>query len=83
MYIGHPNGEVGWTRDLQATGEGVLSYPNGAEWRFTAARLPMGEERERAIRATGQHPFPGNLVYRLGRSHVRAVGVFFRLEPAA
>jgi hypothetical protein len=82
MYLGHPNGDVGWTRDLEAAGGGVLRYPNGVEWRFSAARLPAGQERERAIRATGQHPFPGNLVYRLGRHHVRAVGVFFRLEPA-
>jgi hypothetical protein len=83
MYLGHPNGDVGWTRDLQAAGGGVLRYPNGVEWRFSAARLPFGDERERAILATGQHPFPGNLVYRLGRRHVRAVGVFFRVEPAA
>jgi hypothetical protein len=61
----------------------VLRHPNGVEWQFTAVRLPMGDEREGAIRATGQHPFPGNLVYRLGRGHVRAVGVFFRLEAAA
>ena len=83
LYLGHPNGEVGWTRDLQAAGGGVLRYPNGVEWHISAARLPLGDEREQAIRATGQHPFPGNLVYRLGRHHVRAVGVFFRLEPAA
>lgn len=82
-YLGHPNGDAGWTRDLQAAGGGVLRYPNGAEWRFTAARLPVGDEREQAIRATGQHPFPGNLVYRLGRGHVRRVGVFFRLKAAA
>lgn len=82
-YLGHPNGDVGWTRDLQAAGEGLLRYPNGAVWRFNAQRLPAGDERESAIKATGQHPFPGNLVYRLGRNHVRAVGVFFRLETAA
>jgi hypothetical protein len=83
LYLGHPNGDAGWTRDLAVAGEGVLHYPNGADWRFTARRLPAGVERESAIRATGQHPFPGNLVYRLGRNHVRAVGVFFRLKTAA
>lgn len=83
MYLGHPNGDAGWTRDLQAASVGVLRYPNGVEWAFSATRLAPGEERERAIRATGQHPFPGNLMYRLGRSHIRAVGEFFRLEPAA
>jgi hypothetical protein len=79
-YLGHPNGDAGWTRDLQAAREGLLRYPNGAVWRFSAQRLPAGAEREAAIKATGQHPFPGNLVYRLGRRHVRAEGVFFRLE---
>ena len=83
LYLGHPNGDVGWTRDLEAAGGGLLRYPNGVEWRFTAARLPLGDEREQAIRSTGQHPFPGNLTYRLGRRHIRAVGVFFRIELAA
>ena len=80
-YIGHPNGDVGWTRDLRAAGEGVLIWPSGEEWNFSAALLPSGDERERAIRSTGQHPFPGNLIYRLGRRHVRRFGVYFRVEP--
>ena len=80
LYLGHPNGDAGWTRDLLAAGVGVLRYPNGVEWQFRATLVPVGDERESAIRATGQHPFPGNLVYRLGRGHVRKEGVFFRLE---
>lgn len=80
-YLGHPSGHVGWTRDLEASGTGLLRWPNGDDWRFRATRLANGEERERAIRATSQHPFPGNLVYRLGRRHVRARGVYFRLDP--
>ena len=79
-YIGHPNGHVGWTRDLAVAGAGVLSWPDGAAWSFRAHILAPGDEREAAIRATSQHPFPGNLVYRLGRRHIRAVGVFFRLH---
>jgi len=79
IYVGHPNGEVGWTRDLEAAGAGVVHYHNGVLWPFSAAQLGAGSERESVIRSTGQHPFPGNLVYRLGRRHVRAVGVFFRL----
>lgn len=79
-YIGHPNGDVGWTRDLEAAGSGVIRWPNGGEWSFVASRLPSGPELERAIRATNQHPFPGNLVYRLGRGRVRRAGVYFRLE---
>ena len=79
-YVGHPNGDVGWTRDLESSGRGTIRYHNGAEWHFDAMLLPRDEERESVVRSTGQHPFPGNLVYRLGRRQVRAVGVFFRLS---
>jgi hypothetical protein len=82
-YVGHPNGDVGWTRDLDAAGVGVMRWPNGMEWQFRATRLAAGDERDSAIRATNQHPFPGNLMYRLGRRHIRAIGVFFRLEDRA
>lgn len=79
-YLGHPNGPVGWTRDLDAAGEGVIHWARGGTAAVRASPLGPGEEREAAIRATMQHPFPGNLVYRLGRGHVRATGVFYRLE---
>jgi len=82
LYLGHPSGHVGWTRDLEAAGVGLLVWPNGNELEFSARRLDRTDpERERAIRATGQHPFPGNMVYRLGRRHVRSEGVYFRLDP--
>lgn len=81
-YVGHPNGHVGWTRDLEQAEKGAILWPGRARWQFTATLLPHGDEREAAIRATHQHPFPGNLMYRLGRQHIRAVGVFFRLEDA-
>jgi hypothetical protein len=79
-YLGHPDGHVGWTRDLEAAGGGTYCWPEGTEYRFRAVTLSVGPERDEAIRATSQHPFPGYLVYRLGRRHVRAAGVFFRLE---
>jgi hypothetical protein len=82
-YLGHPNGEVGWTRDLEAAGRGVLVWRTGGRLLFSATRLEPGEEREHAILATGQHPFPGNVTYRLGRGHIRRVGVFFRVESAS
>ncbi len=81
-YIGHPNGDVGWTRDLTAAAKGTLVYPDGNEVHVTARRLERGDEREQAIRATSQQPFPGNVIYRLARRHVRATGVYFRVEPA-
>jgi hypothetical protein len=79
-YLGHPNGHVGWTRDLLAAGGGSYRWPALSATDFRATLVPDGEERDAAIRATSQHPFPGNLTYRLGRRHVRKVGVFFRLE---
>ena len=82
-YLGHPNGDVGWTRDLLAAGGGSYRWSRESSTDFRATRLSDGPEREAAIRATSQHPFPGNLVYRMGRRHVRKVGVFFRLDRAA
>jgi hypothetical protein len=84
-YIGHPNGHVGWTRDLVAAGRAKMVLPGGrAEREVSAELLPVGDdEREQAILSTGQHPFPGNLVYRLGRRHIRVVGAFFRLRDVA
>lgn len=81
-YVGHPNGETGWTRDLTAAGEATLAWPDGSEVSVRASRLERGAERERAIRATSQQPFPANVIYQLARRHIRAVGVYFRLDPA-
>jgi hypothetical protein len=80
-YVGHPDGDVDWTRTLAAAGAAVIRLDHVAEVRVTATRLPDGDERELAIRATDQHPFPGNAIYRAARRHVRAAGVYFRLDP--
>jgi hypothetical protein len=80
-YLGHPNGDVGWTRDLQAAGGGSYRWPGAASSWFRATRLADGPERNAVIRATMQQPFPGNLMYWLGRKHIQAVGVYFRLDP--
>ena len=81
QYVGHPNGDVGWTRDLAASGEATIYWPNGHMAHVRATRLAPSIERTRAIRATTQQPFPGNLIYRIARPHVQCVGVYFRLEP--
>ena len=47
------------------------------------AKLGLERRTQAAILATDQHPSPGDLAYRLGRRHVRAVGVFFRVEVIA
>jgi len=79
-FLGHPSGHVPWTRNLEAAREAdlVLRWPGTIPVRATI--LPPGDLRDRAILATSQHPFPGNLVYRLARAHIRAEGVFFVVE---
>ncbi len=82
-YVGHPNGAAGWTRNLDAAeGRALLARRGGAPEHVTARLLRPGPEREQAILATWQHPFPGDLIYRLARRHILAVGRYYRLEPA-
>ena len=80
-FLGHPNGDVAWTRNLEAAGHGELRFHGLPPMPVRAHRLPPGEARDRAILASGQHPFPGNLVYRLARAHIRAAGTYFAIEP--
>jgi hypothetical protein len=80
-FLGHPNGDVNWTRNLEAAGTADLAFRRTAPITVRARRLEPGEERDRAIRATRQQPFPANIVYRLARRHIRAVGTFFAIEP--
>jgi hypothetical protein len=79
-FLGHPNGDVAWTRNLEAAGEAELRFRGLPPLLVRAHRLPDGDLRDRAILATNQHPFPGNLIYRLARAHVRAVGTYFAIE---
>ena len=81
LYLGHPNGPAQWTRNLDAAGGRLqMTWTGEAPVAFQAQLLPPGPERDRAIRATWQHPFPGDLIYRLGRRHIQAVGRYYRLE---
>jgi hypothetical protein len=80
-FLGHPNGDVHWTRNLEAAGTADLAFRRTAPITIRGRRLAPGAERDRAILATGQHPFPANIVYRLARRHIRAVGAFFAIEP--
>jgi len=83
LYVGHPNGDVAWTRNLDAAGSGILAMRPAVAVPVRAARLADGPERDRAILATSQHVFPGNLIYRLARRHILVVGAYFRLEVGA
>src|SRR6478736_8712679 len=83
LYLGHPNGPSFWTRDLDAAGSAEISFHRGEPVAIRVALLPIGAERTAVISATNQHPFPGNLIYRLARRHIVAVGRYYRLEPIA
>lgn len=81
-YVGHPNGDAGWTRNVEAAGQLRVVAADCSARQVRAIRLRSGPERESVIRATwSQQPFPANLLYSAARDHVRRVGVYFRLEP--
>ncbi len=82
-FLGHPNGHVQWTRNLEAAGTADVAFRGLPPVAVSARILAPGDLRDRAILATGQHPFPANIIYRLARAHVRAVGVFFALDPVS
>jgi deazaflavin-dependent oxidoreductase (nitroreductase family) len=78
-FLGHPNGDVAWTLNLEAAGTADLKFPRRVPIPIRARRL-QGAERDVAMRLFDQHPFPGNLVYRAAQAHIRAVGVYFALD---
>ena len=80
LFLGHPNGHVDWTRNLQAAGAAELVFRPSTPVAIRARELSAGELRDRAILATRQHVFPGNLIYRLAWRHIRAAGAFFEIE---
>jgi hypothetical protein len=79
-YVGNPHGRGQWTRNLAAAGEAIV-IRRDVRIACRAIELSDGPERDAAIRATDQQPFPANLLYRAGREHVEANGRYFRLEP--
>jgi hypothetical protein len=82
-YVGHPNGRVAWVANLEATTRADLRMRNESPVRIRAEPVSAGDEREAVVRATwSQQPFPGGLLYRLAREHVRARGRYFRLVRA-
>ena len=81
-FLGHPNGDVPWTLNLEAAGTADLKFARTVPIPVRARRLE-GQERDLAMGLFDQHPFPGNLVYRAAQAHIRAVGVYFALERVA
>jgi hypothetical protein len=83
LYVGHPSGDTGWTLNLRAAAGAVIESASRPATAVSVTVLAPGPERDAVVLATfRQHPFPGNLLYRLAASHVSASGVFFRLESS-
>jgi F420H(2)-dependent quinone reductase len=82
-YVGHPNGEAGWTANLRDARRATIATRPEVSFDVVALPLDAGEERAAVIKATAdQQPFPGNLLYRAARRHILSEGRYFRLEPA-
>lgn len=80
-YVGHPNGEVGWTANLRSAGTGRIAPIPEESFDVEAEPLTLGPERDDVIRAAGeQQPFPANLLYRAARRHILSEGRYFRLR---
>lgn len=80
-YVGHPNGEASWIRNLEAIGEATILVRGEPPAIVTARTLSPGDERTAVIRATATlQPFPANLLYRAARGHVLRVGHYLRLD---
>jgi hypothetical protein len=81
-YLGHPNGAVNWTRNLDVAGGATLVLPRQPPPMVIRAELlPAGEERRRVIAATWhQHVYPGPILYWLARRHISDVGRYYRIE---
>ena len=79
-FLGHPNGDVAWTLNLESAGTADIVFRGAPSVAVAGRRLEPGALRDRAIASTGQHPFPANLIYRLARAHIRAEGVFFAID---
>jgi hypothetical protein len=82
-YVGHPNGEVGWTANLRESGHAEVAPRPEESFDVSAHPLAAGAERDAVILATAeQQPFPGNVLYRAARRHILTEGRYFRLSPA-
>lgn len=81
-YLGHPNGQANWTRNLDAAASATLVSTHQPPVEIHADLVPPGEERNRVVVATwSQHVFPGNVIYWLARRHIFAVGRYYRIRP--
>ena len=81
-YLGHPNGAVNWTRNLDAAGGATLILPRQPPpIAISAVLLPIGDERRRVIAVTWQqHVYPGRLLYWLARRHIVEAGRYYRIK---
>lgn len=80
-YVGHPNGTSHWIRNMQAAGGCTVVRRDGSAVRIAASEVEDPALRERILAATGTAPAPAGLIFRAARSHIRAVGRYFLMNP--
>jgi hypothetical protein len=78
-YVGHPNGNAQWTRNLAAAGVCTLVDRSGGGERVGVSELSDGPERDAVLAATTHLPAPTGRIYRAAGEHIRAVGRYFEL----
>jgi len=78
--VGHPNGRSQWIRNLLAAGSAVVVRRN-EQTTVRPVELGDGPDRDAVIRGMSAQPFPAGRVYGRGQRHLKAVGVYLRLEP--
>ena len=81
-YVGHPNGPAQSTRNLASGGVLQLRLPGHLPVAARACKLAASDpDRYAAIDAAGRRqPWPASWLYIAARTHIEAVGEYFRPE---
>jgi len=82
-YVGHPNGDAQWVRNLAAAHVLTMIDRTGNAEQLEAIEIGDGPERDDVISWTRTMPAPAGQIYGGAAGHIRAVGRFFRVTPQA
>jgi len=82
LYVAEPGQRSQWADNLNAAGRATVVYWDGRRTSVTAAELPPGAERDKALDSMpNNQPAPLRFLYRRARRHIGEVGRVFRLDP--
>lgn len=81
LYVGHPNGPTAWLANLDAVDAATLHVKHQPAIQVRSVPLPLGPEREAAIRATARQEWLFvRPVYWASQRHILRAGVYHRLD---